>query len=194
MSVELDPAAPAIKASYFQANVAALELLGPQRDHIEEIMASEIAATQRASRADWLPMAWDQKLSRVVAEVAGPQAVVVTNRGAFVAAAAGPFLRPIIQGTIRVFGVTPKALLRSVDRAWRAGSKNAGYMDVEIGESDGWVHHRDMQADEVWYLGLVGVLEGILEVTGFEGTATMSLAPDGHPVYHCRWTHRKQSA
>jgi hypothetical protein len=194
MSVEIDPAAPAIKASYFQANVAALELLGPLRARIEGLMAAEIAATQRASRADWLPMAWDQKLSRIVAEVAGPQGVVVTNRGAFLAASDGPFLRPIIQGTIRVFGVTPRALLRSVDRAWRAGSKNAGYMDVEIGESEGWVHHRDMKADEQWYLGLVGVLEGILELTGFEGTVTMSLAPDGHPVYHCRWTHRKQSA
>ena len=194
MPVDLDPSAPAIKASYFQANVSALELLGPLRVRIESMMAAEIEATRKASRADWLPMAWDQKLTRVVADIAGPEGVVVTNRGAFVDAASGPFLRPIIQGTIRVFGVTPRALLRSVDRAWRAGSKNAGYMDVEIGESEGWVHHRDMQADEVWYLGLVGVLEGILEVTGFEGTATMSLAPDGHPVYHCWWTHRKQSA
>jgi hypothetical protein len=194
MSVEFDPSAPAIKASYFQANVAALELLGPLRGRIEGIMAAEIEATRRASRADWLPMAWDQKLSRVVAELAGPTGVIVTNRGAFVAASSGPFLRPIIQGTMRVFGVTPRALLRSVDRAWRAGSRNAGSMDVELGESEGWVHHRDMQADEFWHLGLVGLLEGLLEVSGVEGTVTMSFAPDGHPVYHCRWGNRKQRA
>jgi hypothetical protein len=182
---------PQIKASYFRANLDALAVLGEQRAAVEARMTEEIEATRRASRADWLPMAFDQKLSAIVAEVAGRDAVIATNRVAFLAAADGPFLRPVVQGALRVFGVTPKGILRQIDSTWNAGTRHAGRMEVILGEREATIHHRGMVADEIWYLGMIGILQGILELTGFDGHADMHLADDGHPVYTLRWQKRK---
>lgn len=182
---------PEIKASYFRANLDALAVLGDKRAAVEARIAPEIEATLRASRADWLPMAFDEKLSAVVAEVAGRDGVIATNRVAFLAAAEGPFLRPVVQGALRVFGVTPKGILRHLDNTWDAGTRHAGRMEVVFGEHEATIHHRGFITAEVWHLGFVGLLQGILELTGFDGAVDMTFADDGHPVFHCRWQARK---
>jgi uncharacterized protein (TIGR02265 family) len=182
---------PEIKASYFRANLDALAVLGNSRATVEAQMATEIETTRRASRADWLPMAFDEKLSAVVAEVAGRDGVIATNRAAFLAAAEGPFLRPVVQGALRVFGVTPKGILRHLDNTWDAGTRHAGRMEVVLGEHEATIHHRGMVAAEAWHLGFVGLLQGVLELTGFDGTVDMRRADDGHPIYDVRWQTRK---
>lgn len=181
---------PEIKASYFSANLDALAVLGEQRAAVEARMTTELEATRRASRADWLPMAFDQKLSAVVAEVAGRDAVIAANRVAFLAAADGPFLRPVVQGALRVFGVTPKGILRHIDNTWDAGTRHAGRMEVTFGEHEATIHHRGMVADEVWLHGFIGLLQGVLELTDCDGAVDMRLADDDHPVYTLRWQKR----
>ena len=137
---------PEIKASYFQANIDAIALLGPRRLEIETRMASEIAATRAASRADWLPMAWDQKLCALINDVGGHEAVIACNRASFLAATEGAFLRPIIQGALRLFGVSPRAILRQVEPTWAAGSRHAGTMLVQCDEDHATIEHVGMKA------------------------------------------------
>lgn len=185
--------APEIKASYFRATLEALAILGAHRAEIEHRMSREIEATLRASRADWLPMAFDQKLSAVVAEVAGRDAVIATNREAFLAAADGPFLRPVVQGALRVFGVSPKGLLRHIDHVWRAGTRHAGYMELTFGEHEATIHHRAMVADEVWHLGFVGLLQGVVQLASLDGKVSMTFADDGHPAYLLQWQASQRS-
>lgn len=184
---------PQIKASYFQANLAALAVVGPRRGEVEALLKDEIDAARMASRADWLPMAFDQKLSRVVEELCGRDAVIAANRVAFLAAADGPLMRPIVQGAFRVFGVTPKGIIRMVHTGWDAGARDAGTMSVDFDDATATLHHRGMSAEPSWYAGFVGVLEGVLELTGFDGTAEMRIDVDGHPIYTCRWTTRKSA-
>lgn len=184
---------PEIKASYFQANIDAIALLGPRRLEIETRMASEIAATRAASRADWLPMAWDQKLCALINDVGGHEAVIACNMASFLAATEGAFLRPIIQGALRLFGVSPRAILRQVEPTWAAGSRHAGSMLVQCDEDHATIEHVGMKAAPEWHVGMVGVLQGVLALTEHDGSAEMHFADDGHPIYDLRWQPRKKT-
>jgi hypothetical protein len=182
--------APEIKASYFQASIDAISLLGPRRVEVEARLAREIEATRMASRADWLPMAWDQKLSAAIASVGGDDAVIACNKASFLAATEGTFLRPFTQAAGRLFGVSPRGMLKHANAAWTAGSRHAGHMVVTFTAEGATVELVGMHAEPVWYVGVVGILEGVLALTSHDGSAEMRSATDGHPVYDVRWQPR----
>jgi len=179
-----------IKASYFQANIDAIALLGPRRVEVEARLAREIEATRMASRADWLPMAWDEKLSAAIADVGGDEAVIACNKASFLAATEGTFLRPFTQAAARLFGVSPRGMLKHAHAAWAAGSRHAGHMVVTFTAESATVELIGMRADPIWCVGVVGILEGVLALTSHDGSAEMRFATDGHPVYDVRWQPR----
>jgi len=182
-----------IKASYFQGTINALAVLGSKRAEAERLLQAEIAATKAASRADWLPMTFDFKLTAVVHDLGGKDAVVALNRASFLAATDGPLLRPIVQGALRVFGVSPRAFVKMVGNAWEAGTRNAGAMSASFEDDhSAIVVLNGLHAELRWYEGFIGLLEGVYEITAHEGTATVT-AHDGGATYEMRWRPRKGS-
>lgn len=189
-----DVSEPMIKASYFQGNLNALVVMGPAQAAIEAALHAEIEATRAASRADWLPMAYDFKLTRLLREHGGRDAIVALNRKSFLSAMEGPLLRPIFQGSLRLFGVSPRGVTRLVQKGWEAGTKDAGTMRAEFRNDGAVIIHSGMVADDDWYIGFEGVLQGVFEATSYTGTVTTTVsAGDGGTriaSYNASWRPR----
>ena len=166
---------PMIKASYFQGNLDALHAMGDVGASIEAALQPELEATRQASRADWLPMAFDFKLTRLLAEHGGRDAIVDLNKRSFLSAMEGPLLRPIFQGALRLFGVSPRGITRLVQKGWEAGTKDAGTMRAEFRMDGAVIVHSGMVADDDWYVGFEGVLQGIFEATSYLGATTTTV-------------------
>jgi hypothetical protein len=181
---------PLVKASLFRGNIDALTVLGPMQAEAERRLASIIDGTRQASRADWLPMAWDYELTRVVNDIGGRDAVIALNKRSILAASDGPFLRPVVQGAFRLFGVTPRAILKILSSAWDSGTKDAGVMAVVATDTGAVITHSGIAADPVWCDGVVGIIEGIYEITGFDGTTTVALEPPSAARYTCMWSKK----
>lgn len=178
-----------IKASYFAGNVAALAILGPEKEAIARArLQTAIAALNAASRADWIPIEHDDALSDVVCELGGVQAIRDVNRQSFLSSVDGPLIRPLFQGAIKLLGMSPKAGLRFFSRGWEAGMKEAGRIDVVIDKDDGGgtLVHSGYVADRNWHEGLVGIIEGIYVVTRHVGPIELKIEKD-RAVYACRW-------
>lgn len=179
---------PFIKASYFQGSVDALSVLGPREAEARRRLATIIEGTRHASRADWLPMAWDFELTRVLNDLGGREAVIELNKRSFLAATEGPFLRPVVQGAFRLFGVSPRGILKVVSNAWEAGTKDAGVMTAVSTDTGAVINHTDVVAELIWHETFVGVVAGIYELTGYTGTTTVELEPPSAARYTCRWS------
>lgn len=67
-------------------------------------------------------------------------------------------------------------------------------MEVILGDHEATIHHRSMVADEVWQLGFVGLVQGVVELTGFDGNVSRRVADDSHPVFRRRWPASKHIA
>lgn len=181
-----------IKASYFAGNVAALDVLGPDRAASARArLAPQIAALQAASRADWLPIAVDDALSDVVCELAGAEGIRAVNKQSFLSSIDGPLIRPVFQGAIKLIGMTPRAGLRFFSRGWDAGMKNAGSFVAEFnGDDSGVLTHSGYTGSRNWHEGMVGIIEGIYAVTNHAGTVDLVVGDD-HALYTCRWQAKR---
>ena len=182
---------PCVKASLFQGNIDALSVLGPKRAEAERRLAAIIEGTRQASRADWLPMAWDFELTRVVNDVGGRDAVIALNKRSILAASDGPFLRPVVQGAFRLFGVSPRAILKILSSAWASGTKDAGLMSVVATDSGAVISHTDIVAELIWHETFVGLIAGVYEITGHTGTTTVELEPPSSARYICTWSKQQ---
>lgn len=183
---------PLIKASYFQGNIDALSVLGPREAEARERLRSIIDGARAASRADWLPMAWDYELTRVAHSLGGRDAVIELNRRSLLAAVEGPFLRPVVQGAFRLFGVSPQAVLKVVRNAWGAGTKDAGVMTATTTDTGGVVTLAEVVAESIWYEGLIGVLAGVFEITSHTGTSSLEIEPPSTARLTCTWSKKQR--
>lgn len=184
---------PLIKASYFQGSIDALSVLGSGEAEARERLRSIIEGTSTASRADWLPMEWDYELTRVVHVVGGRAAVLELSRRSFLAAVEGPLLRPVLQGALRVFGVSPRAILKVVSNAWGAGTKDAGVMTAVSTDTGATISHTGIVAEPIWHEAFIGVFDGVFELTGYTGTTVVNLEPPSTARFMCTWSRQTKA-
>jgi len=133
-------------------------VLGAKQAEAERRLHPELTAYRAASRADWLPMEYDFKLTDVVYDLGGRDAVLALSRASFLAAANAPILRPIVQGTLQVFGVTPRAAVKIVRASWDVGTKDGGQMTTT--RTDGHsaaVVFEGINAKFHWFESFIGV-------------------------------------
>ncbi len=183
---------PGIKASYFAGSIEALSALGHEAaSRIRETMADELRVHQTMSRADYVPLAWDVKMTHAIHDLGGAQAVRLVNRRAFMLSFEAPLLRPIFQAARTLFGFTPKAFMKLGTKGWQVGTRAMGEMVlVALDEQNALVEHRNLPAivrdDAIWIESGCGLFEGMFEASAYEGRVTCRVE-GGVGVYDIAW-------
>lgn len=187
---------PLIKASYFAGNVKGLDALGAAGEAAaREQLTRVLQGVEGLSRLDWVPLAWDIEMTRVIFDIAGLAGVRAVNKRSSLMAIEGPLVRPFVNAAVSLLGPTPKGLLKFLPKAWQASTKDMGRIEMAgLGDGAGTVVFEDLPPevlkDGPWLEGFCGVIEGIYETTRHSGTAPSPRVVGGRVLYDVSWKKR----
>ncbi len=177
------------KASVAQLQLEAIEQMGRADEILAAVEPGLIDELRAFARTTWIDPRFMAGLLQGAYEVDGQDLVREAARRVVTKTSDHPLFRPIIQGTLRLFGKGPGPLFRTLPRAWRLVNRESGELEVEVAEDavrvivHGLPPVLDVQAfKESW----VGTAQGILELAGSDGTADVDPRSGGF-VVTARW-------
>lgn len=175
-------------------------LSGPERSRVLERVAQEhLDAVRNAPRASWIDAAHQVAIDSAILEALGEQELEQMLRGFVSRISQTPLFRPILNGAIGLFGLTPASVYKVLPRAWSLTSKNAGsILQRAIDERTHEIAYRDLPAlMRVPSMAVTtrGSVYGILDLLEFEGAVeTDATALDqGTIVHQIRWAPKADS-
>jgi hypothetical protein len=178
---------PSMRASYIKDNVAALALLGDAAARIEARVPDVIATVAAASKLEWMPLQLDIALTAAVFAESGRDGVRAWSRRALLQSLQGPLLKPILDGAVTLFGLSPPALLKRSPLIWKQIYRDCGLLHIE--EPERHVVNvviagvPTLISDDVGYLeGTAGAFEAVLELTHVKGHVDVVAVPVGFRV------------
>lgn len=181
---------PRILAGFVQDSLAAVDRHDPAlgRALRERLEPEVLESIGKASTIAWLPVELDVALTEALFAVAGPATAARILRDNMVQSFDKPFLRPLIDGALRILGSSPERLLRWAPKAWSVVYRECGALAFEVGDVDGrtgagTLHLRDLPravcASRPYLRGVAAALEGAFALTRAEGSCELeSHAPD----------------
>lgn len=178
------------KASVAQLQLDAIEK-HPRASEVLSVVEPELLKTLRATpRTSWLGPQYMAGLLTAAHEVGG---IELTREMAFAVASRTsehPLFRPLVQGTLAIFGKGAGPLFKTLPRAWKMVNRNCGDLRVEVEDQRARIEvvllplELDvMPFKESW----VGTARGILKIANCEGDATLEVLPKGFCV-HVTWS------
>ena len=192
---------PAMKASYLKDSVAALSGFGPEKEAAVRALVPEglLEQIQAATKVDWLPIDLDVHFTDALYRVLGEQGLRKLACDAMVRSTQGPLTGPFVRGTIKLFGLSPKHLLKLSKQFWRAVYRNCGRIepvDVGLGTLD--LHFHDLPEivarSRAYLIGFLGGIDGVLVLTkAQEGEVALAPGPQspGLVTIRVRWSAGK---
>jgi hypothetical protein len=125
-------APPVVRASFTQsALVTADSLDGDLGDRIRAaVPPASLAQIESTSRLDWLSADLDMDVTEAVTQVLGRERSAHFWRGSLLDTMETPLLKPLVDGAIAIFGLSPGHLLKWAPRIWDAIYRNCGTMTV----------------------------------------------------------------
>lgn len=179
-----------MRASYLRGNLHAVCWLGADVDARVRARLGPLTAQIEQHGTGWVPCAWDVALSEAIAAEAGVNAVRQVNRDAFVAQFNGPLLGPIFQAATRMFGISPRAILKVARTAWIRAVRHGGTLEVEDHDREAvvrWLHAPVLFFSEAYLAGFRGVFEGVLAAVQAQGDVLIEKSEPGTYVLRLRW-------
>lgn len=188
-----------MRASHIHTNLLELESFGAElaariRGRIAE---STLLAVSDSSSVAWLPVEHDIEISRAVLEVVGVAGLRSWSLDAMARSAAGPLIRPLVDGASKLFGVTPHALYRILPRGYGLIYRDCGENVYEqTGETSGVVTQTGVPAllfEHSYLEGTAGAFQAFPHIFRWDGTAELTLFPSKQmAVFEVAWTARER--
>jgi hypothetical protein len=189
---------PQVRANWLKlvihsAKRAPESLGGPILARIPDEMRREIRV---AGRLAWLPATKFVHLTDAIVEAAGHEGARGFWRQMMRLAIDVPFMRPLLNGALFLWGDTPAGLVRRTPQAWHLVAKNCGdFKAIEVDEPNAIIFRCDNVAPLFRAPSLVPMWEGGLEsevdwvgVKGSVETHADKLAARGVVEFIVRWT------
>jgi|GEM_PF-2423570 len=151
-----------------------LEFLGPDREaqlraHPEA--GAAVDCVRGAPTNAWLDVDVDAKLSQGMVDLWGLDVACELARRSAIQSLQGPLLSPFVKGALQLFGVSPRALMRTAVRATHAAVRHLGSLEAVDTEVDGdfdlvWTQAPDIAFDDVvWRTTFIAALESVFDLT-----------------------------
>jgi len=178
---------PLIRSSQVRSNLAAVRRLDDPvvvSDILDELGETIVSWLETSAVPLWIPMEVDQQLFSAIHGRAGKQGVRLCGRAAMLEVAGLPSFRPLVQATVRVFGLSPSSLFRLGPKAWHYAVRNAGEL-VYLGGDDDAPQLRYVDApasvldDETYVHSIAASLEAAIWYAGLRGEVTWTIGKDG---------------
>ena len=188
-----------MRASHIHTNLAELSTFGPElaAQMRARISAETLATVGDASTVAWLPVEHDIEISRAVRDVVGVAGLRKWSLDAMARSAQGPLLRPLLDGTCKLFGVTPHALFRMLPRGYGLVYRDCGENTYEpTGDRSGVVTMTGVPpmffADD--YLeGTAGAFQAFAQIVQWQGSVHLKLVPkEQQAIFEASWARPAQ--
>jgi hypothetical protein len=162
-----------VRAGIPQASWVELKQLPPLRQaQAKALLSGEtIGRLESASVMTWVPFEVEAQLADAVFDVLGPAGARRFYHAKTINGFDMPFLRQAAGTTLRLFGVSPVAIIRMAARVWTLISQNAGRYDCidQSAEGRAFAIMRGFptplyRRPEAWTESVLGGLQGLFEV------------------------------
>lgn len=178
---------PLIRASQVRSNLAAVRHLDDAvmvSDIFDELGETIVSWLDGDAIPLWVPLEVDQQLFAAIHQRAGLAGVRNCGRKAMLEVAGMPSFRPLVQATVRIFGLTPASLFRLGPKAWCYAVRNAGelvYLGGEVGAPQlRYVGAPDtVLDDEVYMHSIAASFEAAIWYAGMRGTVEFEFTEAG---------------
>lgn len=125
-------APPVVRAAFTQAALATADSLEGDlgariRAAVPPASLEQIVST---TRLDWLSADLDMDVTEAVHQVLGPERSAHFWKGSLLDVMETPLLKPLIDGAIAIFGLSPGNLLKWAPRIWEAIYRNCGTLTL----------------------------------------------------------------
>jgi hypothetical protein len=161
---------------------------------LADVPGRSLRLIDRASAFDWIPIEIDLDLCRIVQAAAGEEGIRAWGRAAVLRTIESSLFRPLVDTSIRVFGLTPVTLLRLAPLIWRSTFRGAGQITVKLtAPRTATVQTAGLPAamrERAFLHSIAGSLEAAFELAGDAGTILLVDPPDGEPRFVATWTGR----
>jgi hypothetical protein len=182
-----------IRAQQLKQDLQALVELG--HDQASFILASvsprDLRTIQQAGPTDWLPIELELELCRRIHATAGDDGIRAWGLASLRAGIEGPLLKPMLETTIRMFGLSPAALLRLGPLAWRSAFREAGRLDVTMVPGQAGIARLcglpEVMFERAFLLSIAGCLETVFAVTGHPGAVQLVEPVVEEPRFILSW-------
>ncbi|MEM7153281.1 MAG: hypothetical protein AAF799_10600 [Myxococcota bacterium] len=170
----------------------------PESDQILEALPEQTRTMMRGvGRGEWLPVSVDIDLNTAMWDVLGEVGIRRVCARSILDSLNGPLLGPLAQGTIRLFGVSPRHFFKMVPRGWSQVYRNAGsasFDDCELGRSVR-LSYEELPPEffaRGYLEGIAGGLEGLLRFCELPGESIIRMRdPSGGRLHvDVSWAER----
>ncbi|MGH1343575.1 MAG: hypothetical protein ACRBN8_18605 [Nannocystales bacterium] len=167
---------PQIKATQVKVSLTIAERLAGERvqELHEAIGAESLALIRDAIGTSWIPLDVDIVLSHAVEATCGPRSDFERARQSLTASMDQKLLRPFIEGVRKVFGLSPKGMLKTSRRGWSSLYRDGGKPEfVDLGANAAALDFVEMPdavlASEVYLRAISGAFHALLDLCGVQG-------------------------
>lgn len=167
---------PQIKATQVKVSLTIAERLAGERvqELHDAIGAESLAKIRNAISTAWIPLQVDIVLSHAVEATCGPNSDFERARESLTTAMDQRLLRPFIEGVRKVFGLSPKGLLKTSRRAWSSLYRGGGEPRfVDLGADTAALDFEEMPAEvlasEVYLRAIAGAFQALLDLAAVQG-------------------------
>ncbi|MBI5542333.1 MAG: hypothetical protein HY901_00465, partial [Deltaproteobacteria bacterium] len=126
-------------------------------------------------------------------QVAGEEAIREWSRRSILLSFEGPLLRPLVEASVKVFGLTPISWLQWIPRLWPSMCRNCGTLEVgETSPSRCTIHFAKappaLVQSRPFLISLCGSCEGVIQLCKVKGRVEHELDPrTGVVLLRARW-------
>jgi hypothetical protein len=175
---------PRIRANWAKFSIGCIKRLdAPSRDRVLTALGPRKRERIReAGPLEWLPAHVFLDVAEAVREALGEQEAARYWRMNLRLSMEQPFVRPLVDGSLFLFGRTPGALARRTPHTWRLVARECGRWEVDPHEDERWVSVDLYELPMVFrgHMGWASVMEGglgsLLDMAGNRGGVDVDLA------------------
>ncbi len=120
--------APLMKAQQIQTSLAICrEMTGPRADEFDAAIGpAALEQIESTHRTAWVPLELDFAVCHALEKVLGEGANVERSRRAVRQSMSSSMLKPIVDGALRLFGLSPSKVLRVSVTGWKSIYRDVG--------------------------------------------------------------------
>jgi hypothetical protein len=171
---------PMIRCRHLHDQLKALELLGAsvQSRVLDRLSKATLETIKSTKENQWVPFALAVEIVDCVSAEIGDEGIFNLNIKAFSYSIESTMVGPFFRGALNLFRVKPATVLRLGPFLWKSVCRNCG--DISIAERDSSHAHVIFKnlpsivvSKQSYLMGIAGVLQSILSLTGAEGQVTI---------------------
>jgi len=182
-----------IRALQLKQDLQALVALGSDSASliIADLPARDLRQIEQAAPFDWLPIAIDLELCRAVHAAAGDEGSRAWGRATVRLGIEHSMLKPVFEASVRLFGLTPMALLRLAPLVWRSTFREAGRFQVTMvpgqAASLRLIDLPEVMRVRPFLLTVAGCCEAVFDMVHGTGAIELVDPAGGEPRFIATW-------